>query len=92
MSRLNNLFIRLSYDDNKTILRFADDDQFATSIDKDDGSGYNYNTEFLGDGQGFGCSWTDIVAPKYAGCGLGDGEGNEKGGYSLKEIKENDYE
>lgn len=92
MSRLNNLFIRLSYSDNKTMLQYADDDQTATSISTDDGGGYIYNTEFLGDGQGFGCSLTDIVAPKYAGCGLGDGEGNENGGCSLEEIKENDYE
>lgn len=88
MSRLNNLFIRLSYRDDKTILQYADDDQIATSISKDDGSGYNYNTECLGDGQGFGCSWTNIVAPKYAGCGLGDGYGNEKGGC----LKDGDYE
>lgn len=93
MSRLNNLFIRLSYADDKTILlRYADDDQIVSSISTDDGGGYDYNTEFLNDGQGFGCSWTDIVAPKCAGCGLGDGEGNEKGGYSLEEIKETNYE
>ena len=84
MSRLNNLFIRLSHSDNKTILRYADDDQITTLINTDNGSGYDYNQDFLANGQGFGCSWTDIVAPKYAGCGLGDGEGNEKGGYSLK--------
>lgn len=88
MSKLNSLFIRISNYDNRTIIQYADDDQNGSSIANDDGSGDDYSINFLNNGLGFGCNWTDITASNHSGCGLGDGYGNENGGC----LKGGDYE